>query len=465
MQPQRNNASDLELARARLRGWAEAGPAVFAEEALGAKPLAWQREAGKNLVERRRVSIRSGHGVGKTAFEAWCVLWFMCTRFPAKVPVTAATAHQLEDVLWAELAVWHRKLSERMPPLAAEFVWKADSYSLVAAPKESFAVARTSRAEQPEALQGFHGANLLFLIDEASGIPNSVFEVAEGALSSPGAYVVMAGNPTRMDGYFYDTHHKHRAQWATMHVSGEDCELVSKEYIQGMRDRYGEDSAIYRIRVLGQFAGTPDGVIPLDLVASAVERKVEPFGDHVWGLDVARFGADRTALAKRRGNKLIEPVIVWSNLDTMQTVGRLKIEYDNAHPKPKTIHVDSIGIGAGVVDRGREIGLPVNGINVAEAPAVGEKYVRLRDELWFKAREWFEARNVTIPPDEHLIAELTLPSFKITSSGKIQIEAKEEMKKRSVNSPDLADAFCLTFAVGGAAIELPPLNYPKVWRA
>jgi hypothetical protein len=339
-------------------------------------------------------------------------------------------------------------LKERHPELAAQFDWTAERFRLKEAPEESFAVARTSRPEQPEALQGFHSENLLFLVDEASGIPEEVFQVAEGALSTPGAFVLMAGNPTRMEGYFFDSHHKQREQWAALWWNAENSPLVAKDYVAEMAEKYGIESAIYRIRVRGEFAGNPDGVIPLNLIEGAIGRKIKPSGPVIWGLDVARFGEDRSALCKRQGNALLEPIRAWSGKDTMQTAGILKLEYDSAVLKPTRINVDVIGLGAGVVDRGRELGLPVVGINVAESPSVKDRYARLRDELWFEAREWFEGRAVTMPVDDALVAELTLPSFKVLSTGKVQVESKDELKKRGVTSPDLADAFCLTFAGG-----------------
>lgn len=450
---------ETTLRRAILR-WREVGPAVFAREALGASPTEQQLEAARALVERRRVSIRSGHGTGKSAFMAWCVLWFLVCYFPAKVPATAPTAHQLTDVLWAELAKWHRAMHEQLPSIAELFEWRSDTFSLRAAPRESFAVARTSRPERPEALQGFHSQNILFMIDEASGIPDQVFQVAEGALSTEGAYVVMAANPTRMEGYFYDSHHSQRSRWAALHWDGEASELVSREYVESMREKYSADSSIYRIRVKGEFAGNPDGVIPLSIIESAVDRDVKPFGEHRWGLDVARFGADRTALCKRAGNALLEPVRHWSGKDTMQVAGLVKLEYDAAKVKPAVICVDVIGIGAGVVDRCRELGLPVVAVNVAESPSVEDRYNRMRDELWFRARHWFEGRDVRMVADESLIAELTLPSFRITSAGKIQVESKDELRKRGVVSPDLADSFCLTFAQGvGQSSVMKPIAY------
>lgn len=442
-----------EVALDVLRRWRQGGPALFAREALGAQPFQWQEEAGRLLAQRRRLSVRSGHGVGKSAKMAWDILWFMTTHFPAKVPATAPTSHQLQDILWAELAKWWRLLCERMPALGQEFELTAERFVLKARPDESFAVARTSRPERPEALQGFHSENILFLIDEASGVPDKVFEVAEGALSTAGAYVSMAANPTRTSGYFFDSHHKDRSAWATMHVNGETCENVARDYVENMRRKYGERSPVYLVRVKGEFAGDTDTVIALELCESAKIRDVAGLGGQVvWGLDVARFGDDSSALAKRQRNVQLEPVKEWWGKDTMQTVGLLKREYDLAAIKPDCINVDVIGIGAGVVDRGREIGLPVHGINVAESasissdPTTGRGYHRLRDELWFAGREWLEARDCRLADDDDTIAELTTVKYDILSSGAIKVESKAEMKARGVKSPNRADAWLLTFA-------------------
>lgn len=455
-------------AQETIKRWREGGPALFAQEALGAKPTEQQWEASRELVKTRRVSIRSGHGTGKSAFMAWCVLWFLSCYFPAKVPCTAPTSHQLADILWAEIAMWHRKLGERVPELAAEFEWSSERYYLASHPNESFAVARTSRPERPEALQGFHSENVMFLLDEASGIVEQVFQVAEGALSTDGAFVVMAANPTREDGYFYDSHHKMRARWAALHWDGEKSPLVSPAYIEDMRLKYGADSPIYQVRVRGNFAAAADGVIPLAWCEEAKVRAVEPVpkAERRWGLDPARFGDDATALAKRHGNVQAEPTKEWRGKDTMQTVGLLKLEYDRTPDefKPDVIAVDVIGLGAGVVDRALEIGLPVVGVNVAESAAASEQFNRLRDELWWRGREWLEKRDCRLCDDDPLIAELTMPKYSILSSGKLKVEGKDELRKRGVASPNRADAWLLTFAdVGASAFQFgKSLSYPNL---
>lgn len=333
--------------------------------------------------------------------------------------------------------------------LKANIDVQAERIAVVQDPEGAFAVRRTASKDNPEALQGFHAEHLLFLIDEASGIPDIVFEVGMGALSTPGAKVVMAGNPTRTSGFFYDTHHSLRHRWHTMHVNCLDVPRA-QGHIEDIKAKYGEGSNAYRVRVLGEFPTSDDEtVIPLGLVLGAVGRNVSSLDYYpVWGVDVARFGDDRTALAKRQKNKLLEPVKSWNDVDLMATVGKIKAEYD-ATPydlRPREILIDIIGLGAGVFDRCKELGLPVRGINVGEAAASRDNCARLRDELWFKGREWFQDRACSMPPDDALIAELTAPTHSFTSTGKMVVESKADMKKRGMRSPDLADAFLLTLA-------------------
>lgn len=432
--------------------WRAGGPALFAEEVLGATPTKQQWQASRAIVERRRVSIRSGHGTGKSTFMAWCVLWFLACYFPAKVPATAPTSHQLEDVLWSEIAKWHRVMAIKLPAMAAQFEWTSGAFRMRSAPNESFSVARTSRPERPEALQGFHSEHLLFLIDEASGVSDNVFEVAEGALSTEGAFVVMAANPTRQSGYFFDSHHKMRADWAALHWSGLDSPMVSRQYVETMLKKYGEHSQVYKVRVLGEFVGAADGVIPLELCEAAKIREVAvyPSAPLIWGVDVARFGDDSSALARRKGNHQLAPVLEWWGKDTMQTAGIVKAEWDQATERPQAINIDVIGLGAGVVDRLKELGLPAYGVNVSETEATPHKdkreFNRLRDQLWWLGREWLEAKDCRMADDDETIAELTTPSYSILSNGRIKVQTKDELKALGIKSPNRADAWLLTFA-------------------
>jgi hypothetical protein len=433
-----------------LASWM-ASPALFVSEALGAHPEPWQQQALDAIARHDRIAIRSGHGIGKSALLAWLVLWFGFTRSAGKIPSTAPTSHQLEDVLLAEVRKWLDKMRARGWGYLARQV--TITQEAIRFPSGTFAALRTGSKDRPEALQGFHAADLLFLLDEASGIEDVVFEVAGGALSTPGAKVVMTGNPTRTSGYFYNAFHGMREHWHCMHVPCSASSQVSADYIEQARQQYGEHSNRYRVRVLGEFPLEEDDVlVPLHLCESAIDRDVamQRFAP-VWGLDVARFGDDSSALAKRRGNKLLERVKELKKRDLMEVTGWLKREYESAdeEDRPSEILIDSIGLGAGVLDRALELNLPVRGVNVGEAPSSDSgHYLRLRDELWWKMRQWFEGRDVCIPEDPRLIGELTSVRYKLESTGKLRVEPKDDMKKRGMRSPDFAEALMLTFAGG-----------------
>lgn len=426
-------------------------PILFATEALRATPEDWQRAALAALATNDRLAIRSGHGVGKSTFLAWAILWFLCTRMPAKVACTAPTQHQLEDVLWSALREWLAKLPDQ---LRDEFDLNTERLKLKSDKIESFAVARTARQERPEAFQGLHSENMLLIADEASGVPNAIYEAGLGAMSTPGAKMILTGNPTQPAGYFYDVFSKPglRDRWWRLRVSSEDVPRA-RHHIDDVIAIYGRDSNAYRVRVLGEFPTAADEqVIPLEWIEAAAKRTVQATELYrvVWGVDVARFGDDRSALCKRRGNVVLEPVRSWRGMDTMQTARLLKDAYETTFEdeRPSEILVDVIGIGAGVVDRLSEYGLPVRGVNVGEAPGTADKFMRLRDELWWKAREWFGKRDCKIPDDPALVAELTAPTYSFSLSNKTVIESKDDQKKRLGSSPDLADAFVLTMAGG-----------------
>ena len=422
-------------------------PNLFVSKVLGATPDKWQSEVMQAVADGNRgVSIRSGHGVGKTSCLSWLALWWIASHYHAKVVITAPTSAQLHDALLPEAKSWRKQAPDGFKEM---FTIKAERIELAADPERNFISARTSRAEQPDALQGVHAEHVLLIGDEASGIPEQVYEAAGGSMSAHHATMVLAGNPVRSSGYFYETFHKLSDRWKTFHVSCEDTSRVSDEYVEECRIRYGEESNIYRVRVLGEFPrGDDDTVIPLDLVSAAVSRDVAPtqFGPSVWGLDVARFGADSSALCKRKGNAVTEGIKLWRNLDTMQLTGAVKAEYDMSTEKPMEIFVDAIGLGAGVADRLRELKLPAYAINVGESPALGTSYLNLRAELWYKAKSWLEGRDVRLPVDETLKSELTTIRYNYTSSGRVKIESKADLKRRGVASPDSADAFVLTFA-------------------
>jgi len=424
-------------------------PVGFVRDVLGQSPTAWQETALRKVAAgRRRISIRAGHGVGKSTVCAWAVVWFMCTRFPQKTVMTAPTAGQLFDALFSEL----KAQVNRLPPVLRDsFDVFSDRIALKGAPESSFASARTSSSDRPEALAGIHSEHVLLIIDEASAVPEAVYEAAAGSMSGHSACTILIGNPTRNSGMFYKTHHELASDWDTMHVSCVDNALVAADFVDQIRATYGEESNAYRIRVLGEFAvADDDTLIAAEIVDSAMTRDVSGTEQDVmvYGVDVARFGSDRSALCKRRGNVVIE-VKSWGGLDLMQLVGAIVNEANI--DRPDEICVDTIGLGSGVADRLREMGYNVRDVNVAETSAMNPNANRLRDELWLSVRDWLSTRGVKIPNDASLRHELVAPRYTFTSTGKIVVESKDLMRKRGMRSPDLADALCLTFA-GNAAL-------------
>lgn len=442
-------------------------PVALVGEVLGAEPDTWQHEVLTALGHgQTRISIRSGHGVGKSTCLAWIMIWFLLTRFPVKIVVTAPSAPQLFDALWSELRAWLGKLPAAWLSLLDI---QSDSIALKARPDEAFISARTSRAESPDSLQGVHSRNVMLVVDEAAGVPEQVYEAAGGSMSTPGAITILAGNPTRTTGMFWRTHTLEAQRWFCKRVSSLDSPRVDPAYAQEIAERRGIESNAYRVRVLGEFPlAEGDTLIPAVLVEDAMRRpaEIDDMAPEIWGVDVARFGTDQSCLIKRKGFTVLEPPRRWTGFDTMQLTGAIVAEYQRQESAPPgAIVVDAIGLGAGVADRLRELKLPAIDVNVAESPSAGGQFVRLRDELWQATRDWFDNRTVSLPWDDVLRDDLCAPRYGFSSDGKLKIESKDQLRSRGVPSPDSGDSLCLTFAPGaylaaayGAARRSQPLR-------
>lgn len=355
-----------------------------------------------------------------------------------------------------------------MPPeLKSLFEITKERITFIPAPNESFITFAVSRAEVPEALAGAHSAHPLLIGDEASGIPDPVFESADSVMAGPNGVMILAGNPIRTSGLFYDTHHKLRSLWWTQKVSSLGHPNVSAEWVEVKKIEYGAESNRYRVRVLGEFPmGEEEKVIAFGDLEAALERDVAPQNVlPIWGLDIGRsLRRDSSALLKRQGNVTLEPTRTWHYVDPMQSVGLVKAEWDSTPPsrRPSAIVFDVIGEGSGVGYRLMEMGLPMVAINVSEVDPLlePEKYANLRAELYYTARDWFTRKDSRINgkdkdgkewKDEPLATELAEPGYKYRSSGKILVESKDDMRARGVPSPNRADAFILTFAVPATA--------------
>lgn len=438
--------------------------------AKGDEPEKWQTEASGLLVKNDRLAIRSGHGVGKSAWLARRIIWWACTRNPWKVGCTAPSSSTLFDALWSELAKWHSKMS--ITALRAKLEWKTERFEWIEAPNISYAVAKTARRETPEALAGLHSENMLFVVDESPGVDDIIFETGRGTMSTKGAKTIMTGNPTRLVGYFYDAFHKNRNHWATLRVASHESSRCNLAELEQWKLEYGEDSNFYRVRALGEFPDAEDGtIIPLYLVEAAVIRDVKPVpSEEVWGLDVSGAGTDLCALAKRRGNIMPEPVKTWRSDDTMVTAGIVIAEYREAKIKPMQICVDSNGIGAGVAHYIASQGIPVHCVNVSESHSTKDRYLRLRDEMWERAREWFYAKDCKIPNDALFIGEITRIKWGFSPNGKMKAMSKYDMKlappRGLGKSPDRSEAFCFTFMGVDFIVKKPAKwKYPELGLA
>jgi phage terminase large subunit len=436
-------------------------PVGFAHEVLGVELWSKQREIVESVRDNPRTAVRSCHGVGKTASAAVVVLWFLCAFGPrALVVTTAPTWRQVRDLLWREIAKLHGRASGFLDGTLTET-------RLDFAP-DWYAVGLSTN--QPENFQGYHAPALLFVVDEASGVDQQIFDAAEGFLTGQGSRVLLIGNPTRVTGQFYDAFNRERALWNTIHVAAFDSPnftgepvperlrtaLVGTDWVDDKKQKWGETSPIYQVRVLGNFPPQSDqAVISLAQVEAAQARDLEPQGaEEDWPLiiscDPARFGADETVIAKRR-NKQVRIMQVVHGQDTMETVGHL-LRVARATPSPlfgkPVIVVDEIGIGAGIVDRLREVGefavIPYNA-SAAAAAENEREYPNARSELWFEfAEEWLPVLD--LDGDDQLAADLLAPEYKIDSRGRRVVEAKEETKKRLGRSPDRADAVLMCFS-------------------
>lgn len=429
-----------------------ASPYDFVVECIGAVPTEQQRRVLEVFAAPgAHVSIRSGHGTGKSTLFAWVALWGLVCFWDVKIPVTAPTAHQLEDIIWSELRKW---IAQMLEPWRSAVLMKGDRVCLAGSP--GFAAARTGRKENPEALQGFHAETLIFLIDEASGIPEQIFEVARGALSTEGARILMAANPTRLSGFFYNSHHKNRDLWTRFQFSCLDSPRVSASFAKEIAEEYGEDSDMYRVRVLGEFPHVSEmQFMPGDVVEAALGKHLREdmydFAPVVLGVDVALFGGDRSVVCLRQG--LMSRILFQKRGVRPEELAARVAMFEDEY-KADAVIVDATGAGEAVMSALRLMNRSPVAFYAGER-ALAPNCFNRRAEVWFKMRDWFFAGGA-VPDDPDLRDDLVGPEYSVNSRGLIQLERKQDMKKRGIASPDLADALALTFGAEVRRREAQP---------
>ena len=399
------------------------------------------------------MSVRSGQGVGKTSVEAVALLWFLACFPYARVVATAPTLHQLQDVLWAEVSKWQSK----SPLLQHILKWTKQKVYMKGNEERWFAVART--ATKPENMQGFHEDNMLFIVDEASGVADAIMEAIQGTLSGENNKLLMCGNPTKTSGTFYKSFHEDRERYVCHKISSLDSSRTNKENIEFLIAKYGDESNVVRVRVHGEFpTADEDAFITLQMIEAAIRTEQNTAGSTTFGVDVARYGDDKTVISRSMGNSIDIPVVRHGQ-DLMRTVGDIvKLYRATLAMRPDykgriTVNIDDTGLGGGVTDRLEEVvreerltRMDVRAVNfggIIDDKDAAENYANMGTWLWANLRDEMQASALSFPNDTELVAQLSTRKYTLNSKGKIVLERKDDMKKRGIPSPDKGDAVAL----------------------
>jgi len=440
----------------KLKEWKNS-PLQFVTDCIQVTPSEQQIELLMAVKDGKRISVHSGHGCGKDAVASWIALWFLTTRPFSKIAVTAPTFHQLSDIFLSEIAKWMRKSL-----IGEEFIQLKDKIFQKDNPKDWWlraisVSARASKEEQAETLAGLHGDHLLIIADEASGIPDPVFIPLEGALTNVDNKVLLLGNPTKNTGYFYDTHYhvEIKKDWTKLQWDSRKSSNVDPSYPEYMARKYGVDSNIYRIRVMGlPPLADEDTLIPLYAAEQCIGLDFVVAEDEplYLGVDVARYGSDDSIILPRRGNK-VSPWERFNGLNTITLGGFINQAYQEQNADGCAI--DVIGVGAGVADWLQKHGMRnLYMVNVANSSSNIEKYDRLRDELWCRVRDKcllgmysfpdIKRPGETLSIGQEIANELASVRYGFNAHGGIRVESKRDLKARGIASPNIADALCLS---------------------
>jgi hypothetical protein len=450
-------------AAATLKRW-RAEPPRFVREAFGVEPDEWQDDVLRDVADLDRVgAIRlamvASKGPGKSTVDAWLAWWFLCTRPHGKLVATSITEDNLSDGLWAELAKWQA----RSPFLQAAFTWTASQVYANEAPATWFASARAwpkggSAEQQADTLAGIHADHVMFVIDEAGGVPSGVAAAADAGLANatPGsgrtALFLLSGNPTHLEGPLYEAATSDAARWRVHRVNGDPdnpkrSPRVDIEWARGLIKRWGRNHPFVLVNVLGQFPPTQADKLlgPAD-VDAAESRLVRPHEvaaqAKVLGVDVARFGDDASVLTLRQGR------LVWNprelrNVNTVQLAGQA---YTVAQKhRVQAVFVDVGGVGAGVYDTLLSMGAPAVAVDFGSAAQEPDRFANARAEMWWRMAEWVREGGGRLPVVPELRRDLCGPRYSFTRDARVLLESKEDMKKRGLPSTDYGDSLATTF--------------------
>ena len=455
-------------------------PVGFVKDILGAagRPYDKQEEILKALARQPRVSVAACNSSGKDWAAARAIVWWLHTRPHAKVVVTGPTLRQVKDILWHELRLAVAAAGDALPGKVTETRYVIDD--------ERFAIAFSSNSHHN--IQGFHSPNLLVVVTEAQGVKQAYMEALKRL--NP-AKVLLIGNPLSHEGELYESHHAKSALYHQITISAFDSPnfrrkrfrvpgLVTPADVEHHRRDWGDDSPLYIASVLGQFpdaledslttrnhvdraiarheatsavpatsvvpaeAGTPHP--NLALWERSLRDSAAGEGSHLpyrMGVDVARFGADESVICIRRGYRVERLIPLRRGLDNMQVADEVKAWADAL--EVPAVFVDGTGLGAGVVDRLAQLGVPVIGVDVGGKARRPAQFADLRAEIFWEVARLLREDAAAIPNDSVLVGQLLALRYDVSSTGRIRLESKSKLRKRGVASPDRADALALAF--------------------
>lgn len=433
-------------------------PVSFVQDVFDTEPDSWQKDVLIALVTNNRLALQASKGVGKSTLLAWAAWWFLVCKPHPKIAATSISYDNLADGLWTEMAKWQSKSDL----LKHQFEWTKTRIFNKDFPETWFMSARTwsksaDQNSQADALAGLHADYLLFVLDEVGGYPDGVMAAAEAALASGiETKIIMAGNPTHLEGPLYRAATSERHLWHVTEITSDPdnpkrSNRVSLQWANEQRDKYGVDSPWYIVNVLGKFPPSSiNSLLGPDEVSRAMQRQIY---DHVYnwsqkrlGVDVARFGMDRTIIFPRQGLRAFKPVTLQGQRtnDIAARVMQAKNKWGS-----QAEFIDGTGgFGSGVVDSLMQAGATPYEVHFSSA-ASDSAYFNKRSEMWFKMSEWIK-RGGSLPNMPELQRELTAPTYSF-KNGKLILEPKESIKERLGFSPDLADALALTFYIEDCA--------------
>ncbi len=438
---------------ATIRRWRE-DPVSFVRENFQVEPDPFQIETLTAFPRNQRIAMKACKGPGKTATEAWCAWNFLATRPHPNIIATSITGDNLQDGLWKEMAKWQNK----SPYLSSMFEWTKTRIFSKDHPETWWMSARTwprnaDPASQADALAGIHEDYTLFIFDESGGIPDAVMATAEASLSTGiENKILQGGNPTMLEGPLYRACTTEKHLWYLVTVTGDPDDpnrspRISEKWAREQIEKYGRDNPWVMVNVFGQFPPTSmNALLGPDDLQAAMDRKLEEhmyhFAPKILGVDVARFGDDRTVIASRQGLDGAHPPQVLRGERTDAIAGAIARRFDDW--SADHIFVDDTGgWGAGVIDALIRLGYPVTAAN-SSSKAFSPRYMNKRAEMAFEAAEWVKKGGSLPSGLNEVVQEATAAEY-FFNAGRLQIIDKSIIKQIIGRSPDIWDAYCLTF--------------------